>query len=786
MIGAVAVFWLFNYGPLQLTSTQVQECGLWAHNLYNEFLPDYDYAFRRIASGEMPLWNPFQGGGIPSLAALQAGVFYPPNVLFLAISPESAISYSALFHFSLAALFMYLFFLNVFSGDGSIGASIAVLAFVFNPRMYEFVLFPGNFMSACWLPAVMYFGERLVAERTLKRCALLAMSAGMPFLAGFPQVAVYIYQTLILFFLYKVGRLAFVGRKPREAITILALGALAALVAILIIGPQVVPTFELTRHSARSLGTMTAEMSQVYGADACSFSTWLAGVLSYPKEIALVDGRHPIPPWGVFLVLAGLGLSRKTNLSMSIFLLAIALFFFVLSLGTNTPLYRLYWDYIPTGNWFTTPVRLRLTSYFCVALIAGHGADMLSNKVTTEWQTRLGVVLRAGTVAILSATMVGACLIVIRDSLPRSVVFIGAHFLLLAGLCFASQANKGFLQRLLLTLLIGLIILESFKWYSNRVPFPAMVNPRQNLYSRAAAESLKPLRNGWRAHIENGWGLGFFGLPTVPEKFGSLFEIPVTTNWEPLTLGNYQDYCNQLTGRRWYYGHFQLAGRPFDEKMFDMLAARFIVISDAGKDWISSRIRTEEGRRRYRLIKDLGPQKIYENTEAMDRVNFASRVEIMKNPDELFRRMHDRSFDLRTTALLLEPLSEPLVAGRTNHITQSLTNAVKSFSIDYENVQIEVDSSGPGVVWISDSFYPGWRVFIDGVEGSMIRVNYAFRGVYIAGGNHKITMIFAPPSLRLGFLFGGVGLLLFAFMISGVGKLVECFPGRLNRRITRA
>lgn len=765
LVGLLFVFWLLNYGPLQPVSGPVEECGLWAHNMYNEFLPDYDYAFRRLKSGQLPLWNPFQTSGIPSLAALQAGVFYLPNVLFLVTSAEAAIGYSTLFHLCFAALFTYLFFRSVFPEAHVLGACVAALGFVFNPRMYEFALFPGNFMTACWLPAVAFFAQRVVVKRTLRSCALLGFSVGMPFLAGFAPAAVYIYQFLVLFLLYRIGWMAFVERRRHEALKVFGLCLLAAVAALLLFSPQVLPTYELTRLSARSLGTMTPEMSQVYGAEPYSFSTWLSGVLVYPKEMELVDGRHPIPPWTIFLLLAALGFFRKKNFSSSAFLLAVAVGFFVVSLGTNTPIYRLYWDHVPAGSWFTTPIRLRVVSYFCLAVVAGYGMDLLADKDAPEWRTRVGLLLRLGIIVVASAVMVGACLIFHRGPALLTYLAMGIQLVLLSGLCITAQAGPRLLQRPLLGILIGLIVLESFVWYANKVPFPAKVKPKQTLYSRAVAQALESLDDGWRTHIENGWGLTFFGLPTVPEKFGSLFEIPVTTNWEPLTPRIYQEYCNNLTGRRFYYGRFQIAGRPFDEKMFDMLAARYIVFSDAGEDWISAGVRTEQESNRYRLVKDLGPQKIYENTQALERANFAGNWEVMNDVDELFRRMHEPSFDPRTTVLLLEALRGSPPAEAAVGASEPAQDAVRSFDAGFETVEIEVDAPSPGIVWISDSYYPGWKVFVDGIERDVLRVNYAFRGVHVESGYHKIEMMFKPRSFRLGLLFGGLGLLLAVFLV---------------------
>src|SRR5918912_2850345 len=47
------------------------------------YLPLHILAGDAIADGTIPAWNPFAFSGFPLLALTQAGVFYPPNVLFV-------------------------------------------------------------------------------------------------------------------------------------------------------------------------------------------------------------------------------------------------------------------------------------------------------------------------------------------------------------------------------------------------------------------------------------------------------------------------------------------------------------------------------------------------------------------------------------------------------------------------------------------------------------------------------------------------------------------------------
>jgi hypothetical protein len=758
-------FWLFNYGPLQLTDRSVGDCGLWAHNMYNYYLPEYDYVFRRLASGSIPLWNSFQACGFPSLAVLQSGVFYLPNALFLLMPAEEAISYSTLLHLCFAAIFMGLFFKSLFPEAHPAGALVAGLAFVFNPRMYEFVVFPGNFMTACWLPAGMYFSEKVVRKRTLFSAGLLAFTISMIFLAGFAQVSVYIYEVMGVFLVFRLLQEICKGERPRAMLKVLGLLLTAGVTAALLAGPQLLPTYELVGLSARSLGTLTPQMSEVYGPEANAFLPWLRGMVDYSGTFALVDGKHPIPPWSLFLLLAPLAFLWKQHRPVSGFFLVIGLVAFVLSLGTNTP---------PTGNWFTTPIRLRLIFYFSLSLLAGAGLSAVLDTEATGKLRRAGWIRLQGVLIIISVCFAGVGFLFLKDWFLLIGALIAIHLAISSLLVVVARRGMVREKKYLLLLLLVVVVGESAFWYRNLVPFPMKVRPRENLYNHFLASALD---SPGRVHIENGWGMGFYGSPQVPEKFGSIYEKPVTTNWEPLSLRHYQEFCNYLTGRNWYYGRFQIAGRPFNEKMFDMLSAKYIVFSDAGKDWVKERLQKQPFEARYRLLQDQGTAKIYQNLQALEYVNFATDWITVEGFAELVDKVEEANFDLKSTVLLQESLDEK---PRQKPVGVPLAGAdpIQSVKLGHENIEIDVETSQAGIVWVSDCYYPGWRAWVDGAKSNVLRVNHAFKGVFVEPGRHKIVMKFMPASFRRGVGLGIVGVMLLIFEL----LWARCH-GAMNRRM---
>ena len=62
-------------------------------------------------------------------------------------------------------------------------------------------------------------------------------------------------------------------------------------------------------------------------------------------------------------------------------------------------------------------------------------------------------------------------------------------------------------------------------------------------------------------------------------------------------------------------------------------------------------------------------------------------------------------------------------------------------------VWVDVDLAGPAVVSIAESWYPHWQATVDGQQAPLLRVNYAFQGVWVAEGAHRVVFRYRRPVL---------------------------------------
>ncbi len=75
-----------------------------------------------------------------------------------------------------------------------------------------------------------------------------------------------------------------------------------------------------------------------------------------------------------------------------------------------------------------------------------------------------------------------------------------------------------------------------------------------------------------------------------------------------------------------------------------------------------------------------------------------------------------------------------------------------------ERIIVETDAVRPGILVLTDTFYPGWRVTVDGAPASLLRANYLFRGVYVPAGAHRVEFTYHPAPFQRGLLVSSLAL----------------------------
>jgi len=69
-----------------------------------------------------------------------------------------------------------------------------------------------------------------------------------------------------------------------------------------------------------------------------------------------------------------------------------------------------------------------------------------------------------------------------------------------------------------------------------------------------------------------------------------------------------------------------------------------------------------------------------------------------------------------------------------------------------QQVSADVGDTRPGLLIVSQAWFPGWRATVDGRPTPVVRADGLLQGVPVPAGNHHVTISYHPPGLRWGAL----------------------------------
>jgi hypothetical protein len=90
---------------------------------------------------------------------------------------------------------------------------------------------------------------------------------------------------------------------------------------------------------------------------------------------------------------------------------------------------------------------------------------------------------------------------------------------------------------------------------------------------------------------------------------------------------------------------------------------------------------------------------------------------------------------------------------RKNDVGEPLSGLplkVEFISETNNRLQLFVKSTENVLLVLSDTYYPGWKVLVDGRPQKIYQADYAFRAVPLSAGTHQVEFTYDPMSFKLG------------------------------------
>jgi len=114
--------------------------------------------------------------------------------------------------------------------------------------------------------------------------------------------------------------------------------------------------------------------------------------------------------------------------------------------------------------------------------------------------------------------------------------------------------------------------------------------------------------------------------------------------------------------------------------------------------------------------------------------------------------------DLRAVALIETDDKESL-RGFISPSPVGRSESVAVVKYEPQRVELRASLERPGLVILADTYYPGWRLSIDGKAAPIYRTNLLMRGAAVPTGEHTLVYTYEPESFRIGAIISIAGLI---------------------------
>ena len=142
---------------------------------------------------------------------------------------------------------------------------------------------------------------------------------------------------------------------------------------------------------------------------------------------------------------------------------------------------------------------------------------------------------------------------------------------------------------------------------------------------------------------------------------------------------------------------------------------------------------------RFEQVSSFGRVAVFKNLDSLPRVYLTTDYVIEKDPVKIVEFLTKKNY--------LAVLEKEITGIKQN---VDFTSQVLSYNQLPNEVLVTARSSEAAVMVLSESYYPGWHAFIDGMETEIYKTNLAYKSIVFPKGVHKIEFIYQPKSFKIG------------------------------------
>ncbi len=701
---------------------------------YGLYWPDLVYLYNAFTHLQLPLWNPFERGGVSMLSEPEAGVLYPLNWLLVALGaiaggmPFVMIEIKACLHLAIGGMAMFALLRR--KGLTAPAAAIGGIIYELGPYTAGNAHFAIIWPQA-WLPLLMLSADWLIEGGAVFAAMGVAGSAFLVIVAGSPPTAFYCALVAVPYFCVRAGivmrREGWRAWMSRSGRYVLLAGVLTALSCY----PSVRGTFEAMRASVRAVRTF-AYVSE----SPLPVREWLGLVLRGGSGVHVYVGLSSV-------MLAALGVARWRCRAESILFAALAFVGVLLMLGSETPLLGWLYRWAPPFRLFRICVRYVLLVQVSVSVLAAHGFEALREVRASRWTrvfaASLGLPLVLAIVlAIVAGTHVAAA--------PRLAgdlrwMLLGAGITLLLAVVVAVRPALtmplGALMATAIAVDLGVTAQRAGVLHAGRF------DPSSRLVSDAWVARMGAEANTERIYDE--FGLGW--------RAGSR-----------LGLRDLRGYVEPLTMQRTADVYAAIGAAPEILSLFNVR-------------WLLHSAHPVHGMSHNFVKKTDGVAELTHREGAVFEFESPAPVGYWVQGARVEATVADavaHLTDLDRHGELIVAEEDVGAVAPERRIEHAPRVAASLESRTFSSMRLAIVAPDDGYLVINEAWFPGWQATIDGQPAPLLRGNVIMQALDVRAGSHVVELRFRP------------GYVLYPLLVALAGWMATLvWAWALSRRRTR-
>ncbi len=719
-----------------------------------QIYPWKTFSINSLKNISFPLWNPHNFSGSPLMANFQSAVFYPFNFVYFLLPQIWAWSFLVMLQPFLALLFTFLYARKI--GISRLGSYFTSISFSFSSFMTVWLEYNTIGHVVLWLPLILLSLEKLFEKKSFIWSLILVISIISSLFAGHIQIFTYL---LIFVLIYSFARIKKISLFLMSLFTLsLGIGAV-----------QLVPGIELITQAARSAHSYDLIVSKIliqswqlvmlfvpdFFGNPATRNYWIQD--TYVGDVIYI-GLIPL----LFVVFA---LFIKNNFFTKFFTLTTIVLFTIITLNPLTQL--IYKINIPLISASSSNLLVFILC-FSMSILCGFGADVfLKNKYAFKKYLRISIPFVLVFTFLWLAVFVlpklhwfgweNNLLVSSRNLLYSTIILILGLFL------FSITVINNKTKHFIIVCLLLVTVFDLWRYFQKFNPF----SPVEFTFPSTAVVEFIKNNNG----INRFWG---YGSGIIEANFATQNAVFATDGYDPLYPKRYGEFVQSSGGGKIVteftnrtrsdafivngYGEKDLAENYSRLKVFDMLGVKYVLDKNENA---STQVTFPLDR--FSLIYEQDGWKIFENKKVAPRVFLVNDYKIFSSIEEFEKIFFDNSFDVSQTILLEE---SPGFEANT------LKNPGKLELLSYlpNEIDIKVQAVGNNLLFLSDTYYPGWKAYVDDKETGIYRANYAFRAVAIPSGIHHVKFLYDPMSFKIGYIISLISLASLVILLLTIKK----------------